>query len=444
VRLQCSRRSGGAQTPRRRARGAAPAARNALTPTPPSPDWTSQTGDYCDPALFVDLYGSDAPAFGLNNSLACSQTSQAGCAYEDSIFLNFTLATIRGAAASGQPLFFYYAPHNTHEPLEAPAAQLAKFDFVYNECAAAAGLPALGAGKNNTCAQAVADGGARYDAADKQCCFRQYYSAMTNLVDTHIGAVVAELKAQKMWANTLLVVSADNGGPIYRNGAAGANNYPLRGGKKSNFEGGVRVNTLVSGGFLPAARAGTTTEALMGIEDWYTTVCNLAGIDPADKEGEAAGLPPVDGIDLWPFISGANSTPPRTEVWLGSNGPGNADNSKDPIVQALIRADGYKVIWGLVIEDAWTGPLYPNATTQWCDTCPLDCGTIDAPKCLFNVFDDPTEHVNLAASHPAIVASMSARLKELTKTVFAPDRGVPDTKAACKAGADGWVRPFLP
>ena len=96
----------------------------------------------------------------------------------------------RRRAASAQPFFFYYAPHNTHEPLEAPAAQLAKFDFVYNDCAAAAGLPALGAGRNNTCAAAVADGGVGYDKADKQCCFRQYYSAMTNLVDAHIGQVV--------------------------------------------------------------------------------------------------------------------------------------------------------------------------------------------------------------------------------------------------------------
>ncbi len=35
---------------------------------------------------------------------------------------------------------------------------------------------------------------------------------------------------------------ADNGGPIYNNGTAGANNWPLRGGKMSNWEGGIRVN----------------------------------------------------------------------------------------------------------------------------------------------------------------------------------------------------------
>ena len=44
--------------------------------------------------------------------------------------------------------------------------------------------------------------------------------------------VVAALKSTGIWQNALVTLSADNGGPIYRNGAAGANNFPLRGGKK--------------------------------------------------------------------------------------------------------------------------------------------------------------------------------------------------------------------
>ena len=73
-------------------------------------------------------------------------------------------------------------------------------------------------------------------------------------VDTHLGQVVDALKATGRWNNTLLVLSADNGGPIYRNGTAGANNWPNRGGKKSNWEGGVRVNAFATGGLIPASR----------------------------------------------------------------------------------------------------------------------------------------------------------------------------------------------
>lgn len=40
--------------------------------------------------------------------------------------------------------------------------------------------------------------------------------------------MIPSSQAKEMWSNTLLVLSADNGGPIYRNGSAGANNYPLR------------------------------------------------------------------------------------------------------------------------------------------------------------------------------------------------------------------------
>ena len=55
------------------------------------------------------------------------------------------------------------------------------------------------------------------------------------------------------------------------NGEAGANNFPLRGGKYSMWEGGIRVNAFVSGGFLPPAVRGTKLDganAMIHIVDW--------------------------------------------------------------------------------------------------------------------------------------------------------------------------------
>jgi hypothetical protein len=57
----------------------------------------------------------------------------------------------------------------------------------------------------------------------------------------------------------LIVFSSDNGGPIYGNGTSGGNNFPLRGGKASNFEGGIRVNGWVGGGALHSSLRGMHT-----------------------------------------------------------------------------------------------------------------------------------------------------------------------------------------
>ena len=170
-------------------------------------------------------------------------------------------------------------------------------------------------------------------------------------------------------------------------------------------------------------------------------------MDPTDERAAAAGLPPIDSLDQWPFLSGANKTSPRTEVWLGADSPMGGESGAT-FVQGLITADGYKLLHDLVAMNVWVGPEYPNSTTAahpW-DNTPLDCGAIDAPTCLFNVLDDPTEHNNIAAAHPDIVAKMAARIKELQAGVFSPRRGNPSPKA-CEATRTLWhgfVGPFLP
>ena len=66
---------------------------------------------------------------------------------------------------------------------------------------------------------------------------RQYYHAMTKYLDDFIGELVNTLKDKGLWDNLLWVTSSDNGGPIYPGG--GANNYPLKGGKSSDWQGGI-------------------------------------------------------------------------------------------------------------------------------------------------------------------------------------------------------------
>ena len=69
---------------------------------------------------------------------------------------------------------------------------------------------------------------------------RQAYASMVNFMDGVIANITSLLQARKMWNTTLYILSSDNGGPIYRNGSVGANNFPLR----SSIDG--RASTPIS------------------------------------------------------------------------------------------------------------------------------------------------------------------------------------------------------
>ena len=67
---------------------------------------------------------------------------------------------------------------------------------------------------------------------------RQLYTAMVHYADSMLSETIALLHAKEMWNETLVIFTTDNGGAIYGNGSAGGNNWPLRGGKGANWEGG--------------------------------------------------------------------------------------------------------------------------------------------------------------------------------------------------------------
>jgi len=187
-------------------------------------------------------------------------------AYEEHIFAERLLAEITAHDPS-QPLFVYYPAHIAHLPYEVPQSYLDAFSKA---------------------------GGGPFDNSTGEATMRMTYHAMVKFLDDVIGNITAAFKAKGMWESTLMFFASDNGGPIY----AGGNNYPLRGGKYSEFEGGVRVAAFASGGFLPKSRRGQKSKEIAALADIYTTMCSLAGVDPIDQRAQAAGLPPVDGVDM--------------------------------------------------------------------------------------------------------------------------------------------------
>ena len=84
----------------------------------------------------------------------------------------------------------------------------------------------------------------------------------------------------------LLVVASDSGWPSAPDGNA-ANNCSLRSGKYSDFEGGMGVVSIVSGGFLLQNRRGMKINDTIDIADWYSTFCNLIGNNPNETRSNA-------------------------------------------------------------------------------------------------------------------------------------------------------------
>ena len=81
----------------------------------------------------------------------------------------------------------------------------------------------------------------------------------------------------------------------------------------------MRVNGFVSGGYVPEKMRGTKLSGLTTAWDWYAiVVAGIAGLDPTDREAKAAGLPPLDSKNLWPYLSGATTVSPRTTVPMGT------------------------------------------------------------------------------------------------------------------------------
>jgi arylsulfatase I/J len=122
----------------------------------------------------------------------------------------------------------------------------------------------------------------------------------------------------------------------------------LRGGKFSNWEGGIKVTAFVTGGLLPPHRRGAKEPGLVAGWDWLATFAELVGFDPTDKRAAAVGdgkaLPPIDSISAWPLLAGTNGTAARTELAIGDTSALSPNADGNTLVGGLIR--GY---WKLVV-----------------------------------------------------------------------------------------------
>ena len=194
----------------------------------------------CGGVDFHDSHGATIRGANMSGPASLNNT------YDQVVFTERAVALIEAHAAratpkgrGGKPFFLYLAYHNVHDT-----------------CQSGAGRLALNAPSGTV---------ARYPTTKLDTWKVQ--AAMTTELDYGLGNVTAALKRSAMYANTVIVFVSDNGGPLDH-----SNNYPLRGGKGSLWEGGVRVEAWVHSPLIAPSRVGTVWPGLAHSSDWCVRV----------------------------------------------------------------------------------------------------------------------------------------------------------------------------
>ncbi len=242
--------------------------------------------------------------------------------------------------------FFLYLPHfGVHTPLQAKPDVEATY-------VAAGGLPdaASRAGKPIGGEKGFGQTNATY-------------AAMVESIDDSVGQIVEALDRLALRDSTAIIFSSDNGGllPI-------TDNRPLRAGKGSAWEGGVRVPFLVSWPGLTAP--GTTSDEPVITMDIPATILDLTGVG-----AEPGGL--LDGVSLAPIFRGGSLDRHALHWHYPHYHPGGATP------HSAIRAADWRLVH-----------FYEDGHDE-----------------LYNLRDDPGERTDRAAAEPARAAGMRRELE---------------------------------
>ena len=188
---------------------------------------------------------------------------------------------------------------------------------------------------------------------------RRVYAAMIRSVDRSVGRVLQTLREEGLEENTIVIFTSDNGAPGYI-GIPDVN-LPYRGWKLTQFQGGLRVPYVAKwpGHIVPGTQY---QQPVSNIDILPTVVAAAGGKLPTDR--------PIDGVNLLPYLGKDSASQPQ---------------------RALFWRDGpYRAVQ----ENAWKLIVSEQPKKDW----------------LFNLAQDPTEKINLAAQQPEKLAQMRATL----------------------------------
>ena len=199
------------------------------------------------------------------------------------------------------------------------------------------------------------------------------YAAMVDTMDENVGRVLGKLKQRKLADHTLVIFASDNGGYTNQNrGHEVTDNSPLRSGKGSLYEGGIRVPLIVR---MPGLTSrGEICDEPVLCTDFFPTILEVCGLSTTAKPAPTG---PLDGLSLLPLLRRPGSHLGRDTLFFHYP---HYYTTTTPV--SAVRRGNWKLL-----------EYFEDHHVE-----------------LFNLGEDPGEHHDLAGQQPERVAQLQRQL----------------------------------
>jgi len=342
----------------------------------------------------------------------------ANMTYTEDIFLEKSFEYLDDAKSSGKPFTLTYASRSAHPPIDNDWPTNYP-PTIYPECVQA-NVSYIG---------------------------REYFCNKVKYLDEIWGNLMDYLKANDQWDNTLIFITTDNGATPY-SGLDGWSdwgcNWPYRGGKVTHFEGGIKVIGGMTGGLIPEELRGTTYDELTHAVDIAATIMRLSMTNKQfEMRSTLTGTTKiVDGLNLYALE--------HHDLIVHNVNPHSIPDWMSQIDYDYAATDGEWKYYVGGTQYSRGGGWYNTPENGHInqenspDTFELAGGwCLDG--CLFHLYSDETENLDVAADYPEIVEYYDDLLDAIYSGGFDEDYhpGQPNEVDFRGYQADGIMRPFL-
>ncbi len=218
------------------------------------------------------------------------------------------------------------------------------------------------------------------------------YGDVVEELDWSVGEIVDFLKKEKIYDNTILIFTSDNGPWLaYQTHAGSAGN--LRGGKNTAFDGGHKVPFIIS--WPDQLPKGKQLDGLVTNMDLLPTLISWVGGPMPNLE--------IDGLSVGDFLMGITDHSPREEFLYYHN--------EDLLG---IRDQMFK----LLLPHRYQKPAGDSINPGQQDRFVID----SIPLSLFDLWKDPEERNNIAADIPEKVKELQLKMEKEHQKIMAGRR----------------------